>query len=107
MIPQCEDFERNFENYLAVRTTLPRRKSRDEKTGKQPWQQHHGKAKDVMRHKVQDGFFTSILDRFQNDSRYKESLLVHGWNETWCKYLDYIRTIDVSNNASRAQRERY
>ena len=82
-------------------------KSRDEKTGQQPWQQHHGKVKDVMRHKVQDGVFTSILDRFQNDFSYIESQLVHGWNETWCKYLDYIRTIDISNNASRAHRERY
>ena len=52
---------------------------------------------------MQDGISTSILDRFQNDLSYKESQLVHGW----CKYLDYIRTTDISNNASRAQRERY
>ena len=33
--------------------------------------------------------------------------MVHGWDETWCKNLDYIRTTDSSHNASRAQRERY
>ena len=86
---------------------VTKKKSRDEKTGQQNWQQHHGKAKDVMRHIMTDGHYTSILERFQKDLSYKESLLVHGWDETRCKYLDYISTIDFSNTASRAQRERY
>ena len=99
--------EKKLRELLGNAYYVTKKKSRDEKTRQQPWQQHHGKAKDFMRHEVQDEIFTSILDRFQNDLSYKESLLVHGWNETWCKYLDYIRTIDSSNTASRAQRERY
>ena len=49
------------------------------------------KAWGAMRLIVRDGIKTSIPERFQKDLKYKESQLVHGWNETWCKYLDYIR----------------
>ena len=107
MIPQCQDFKRNFKNYSVARTTSPRRKVEAKKTGKQPWQQHHGKAKDAMRFTMRDGMKSCILERFQKDLRYKEAQSVHGRNETWCKYLDCIRTVDISHNASRAQRERY
>ena len=98
---------RKLQELLGSSYSVTKKKSRGQKTGPQPWQQHHGKAEDVMRHIVRDGEHSSILERFQKDLRYKESQLVHGWNETWCKYLDYIRTNDISHNASREQRGRY
>ena len=53
------------------------------------------------------GIYTSILDRFQNDEVFHASQLQQNWTKEWCKYLDYIRTIDISHRASPEQLERY
>ena len=59
------------------------------------------------------GINTSILDRFQNDEVFHASQLQqnctkeHNWTEEWCEYLDYVRTIDITHNASPEQLERY
>ena len=42
---------KNVQELLGSSYYVTKTKSRDDKTGQQPWQQHHGKAKDVMRHK--------------------------------------------------------
>ena len=47
------------------------------------------------------GIYTSTLARFQNDETFHASQLEHNWTEEWCRYLDYIRTIDVTHNVSR------
>ena len=51
--------------------------------------------------------YTSIRDRFQNDEVFHAIQLQHNWTEEWCEYLDNIRTIDITHNASREQLERY
>ena len=38
---------------------------------------------------------------------YQASQLVHGWNEEWVKYLDYISNIDISHDAPYRQRLRH
>ena len=68
---------------------------------------HHFNAKEFMRKIKQKGIKTSTLDRFQNDEVFHASEPEHNWTEDWCKYLDYTRTIDITDNASPEQRERY
>ena len=48
-----------------------------------------------------------ILDRFQKDEVFHASQMQHKWTKAWCEYLDYIRTIDITHNASPEQLERY
>ena len=38
----------------------------------------------------------SILSRWQNDQKCRFSQLAHGWTEDYCRYLDYLTTIDVN-----------
>ena len=77
-------------------------KTRLAKHGAHPWQKHHFNAKEFMRKIKQKGIFTSIPDRFQIDEVFHESHLEHNWTEEWCKYLDYIRTIDITHNVCDA-----
>ena len=39
--------------------------------------------------------------------RDRESQKVHGWTEDYCRYLDYLTTIDISHSATWHQRNRY
>ena len=48
-----------------------------------------------------------ILSRWQNDEQFRTSQLKNWWTETYCKYLDYLPTIDISHNAPYHQRSRY
>ena len=56
---------------------------------------------------AKNGIHTSILDRFQNDEVFHASQLQQNWTEEWCEFLDDIRTIDITHNASQEKRERY
>ena len=51
--------------------------------------------------------YSSIHDRFQNDDVFHASQLQHNWTKDRCEYLDYIRTVDISHQASPEQLERY
>ena len=42
----------------------------------------------------------SILSMWQNDEECRTSQFANGWTETYCKYLDYLTTIDISYNAT-------
>ena len=75
--------------------------------GAQPWQKHHFFAKECMRKINKKGIHSSIHDRFQNDEVFHASQLQHNWTKEWCEYLDYVRTIDTTHNASTEQLERY
>ena len=74
--------------------------TRGAKHGVQPWQTHHFLAKEFMRKIHDKEIYTSILARFQNDEVFHTSQLQHNWTKEWCEKLDYIRTIDISHNAS-------
>ena len=77
------------------------------KHGVQLWQKHHLDAKGFMRKITQKGKYTSILDRFQNDDVFHSSQRQHNWTEESSKYLDYVRTSDITHSASPEQRKRY
>ena len=52
------------------------------------------------------GIFSSNLDRFHNDEVFfHTNQLQHNWTKEWCEYLDYVRTIDITHNASPEQLE--
>ena len=81
MIQPFQEFKRDFKNYLATRTVFLLNRAEARKHGNKPWQIYHSKAKDAMRHIVKDGLFTSILERFQKDQRYRGSQIVHDWDD--------------------------
>ena len=49
----------------------------------------------------------TITIRWQEDEKYRKSQFAHGWTEEQCKYLDYLRTIDIESTATWRQRHRY
>ena len=80
--------------------------SRGKKHGYAQWQKDHWKAKDALRAAVKTGK-VSILQRWQEDEVDRESQSVHGWAESFCRYLDAIYKIDISYTATYQQRLRY
>ena len=92
---------------LIADAYMPFQGTRWAKHGVQPWQKHHFLAKEFMRKINKKWTYSSILDRFQNDEVFHASQLQHNWTKEWCKYFDYIRTIDISHKAPPEQLERY
>ena len=56
---------KRLQELLASSYDVPINQSRGKKHGNEPWEIHHSKAKDTMRHKRTDGKYKSILERFQ------------------------------------------
>ena len=82
-------------------------RSTSNKCGESQWQRYHWKAKDATRAASKSGKST-ITIRWQDDEQYRESQKAHGWTEEYCKYLDYLKTIDVIlTTRPCAQRHRY
>ena len=50
---------------------------------------------------------SSVLDRLQNDEVFHASQPQDNWTKEWCEYLDYVRTIDITHNATPEHLERY
>ena len=67
----------------------------------------HWKAMDVEKGARKLDNYPSILSRWQNDEKCRISQLAHGWTEDYCRYLDYLTTIDISSSAPYHQRHRY
>ena len=74
-IQQDGSLEKKLRELLGISYNVTKKKSRDEKTAQQPWQQHHGKANDATRHIITDGHHTSILERFQKRFKIKKKLV--------------------------------
>ena len=49
----------------------------------------------------------SIVIRWQEDEKYRNSQQAHGWTEEFCRYLDHLTTIDISYTAPWHQRHGY
>ena len=77
--------------------------SRGKKQEEGPWQKEHWKAEDALRGARKNNH-DSIVLRCQKDEKYRESSRVHGWTEDYCRYLDYLTTIDISCSAPWHQR---
>ena len=67
----------------------------------------HWKATDAKKGARKHNDHPSILSSWQNDEQYRISQLAIGWTETYCRYLDYLTTIDTSHHAPYHQRSRY
>ena len=61
-------------------------------------------APGVLR-RVTPGCFTSFARQLE-DEKYRNSQQAHGWTEEFCRYLDYLTTIDISYTAPSHQRHR-
>ena len=79
---------------------------RGKKHGEAQWHRDHWKAMDARRGawKHDQG---SIVLRWQEDEKYRNSRQPHGWTEEYCQYLDYLRTIGISYTAPWHQKHRY
>ena len=49
----------------------------------------------------------TIVIRWQDDEKYRNSRQAHGWTEEYCRYLDYLTTIDISYITPWHQRDQY
>ena len=87
---------------------VPEINGRGKRHGIKQWQEDHVRAKDATRGAKKRTGNPSILARFQEDEWYRNSQIEKlGWTEAFCRYLDYIVTIDISHQASQVQRHRY
>ena len=49
----------------------------------------------------------SMLVRCMTDEENRSSQMAHGWTEAYCRYLDYLVTVDITHVAPHHQRHRY
>ena len=80
--------------------------SRGKRHGEARWQKDIGKQWTAEEEQERTNT-ASIVLRWQNDEKYRESQKVHGWTEDSCRYLGYHKTIDISYSATWHQRNRY
>ena len=80
--------------------------SRGKRHGQAQWQKDHWKAMHARRGARKNNH-ASIVLRWQNDEKYRESQKVHGLTKDYCRYLDYLTKIDISYSATWHQRNRY
>ena len=73
--------------------------SRVKRHGEAQWLREHWKAMDARRG-ARKNDHKSIVLRWQNDDKYRESKKRHGWTEELCRYLDLLTTIDISRSLS-------
>ena len=73
-------------------------RSRGKKHGETQWQQDHWKALDARRGAWKN-YKGTIVIRWQEDEKYRNSQQAHGWTEEYCRYLDQLTTIDISYTA--------
>ena len=69
-------------------------RSRGNKCGESQWHRDHWKAVDATKGANKRGKAT-ITIRWQEDEKYRNSQVARGWAEEYCRYLDYLRTIDI------------
>ena len=73
--------------------------SRGKRHGETQWQKDHWKARGARR----EGH-DSIVIRWQEDEKYRNSQQAHGWTEEICRYLDHLT--NMSYTAPWHQRHR-
>ena len=56
-----------------------------------------------MEEEEQKGHDTIVI-RWQEGGKYRISQQAHGWTEEYCRYLDYLTTVDISHTALWHQR---
>ena len=80
--------------------------TRRAKHGQNPWQYDHWKARDATKG-AQKRKYRSILHRWQKEEAYQESESARGWTQEYCRYLDYLATVDISYVATWKERSKY
>ena len=70
-------------------------RSMGKKYGDQQWQEDHWKAMHARRGSWKHNKGTIVI-RWQEDEKYRNSQQTRGWTEEYCRYLDCLTTIDIS-----------
>ena len=79
--------------------------SRGAKHARERWQYDHWKAKDATKAVLKRNY-CSFWHRLHTDKRYQESQWNHGWTREYCRYLDYLATVDITYIATWPKRSR-
>ena len=88
--------------YCFARINRPKGK----KCCESQWPQHQWKVVHTTRGANKRGRDTITIS-WKRDEKYRNSQLAHGRTEEYCRYLDYLTTIDISYVATWEQRHRY
>ena len=91
--------DKNWSNPLQ----MPTRRSKEREEQSMVFshsKKHHNIPKEFLRKIHKKRICTSILDRFQNDEVFHVGQLQHNWTTEWCESLDYVRTTDITLNAT-------
>ena len=80
--------------------------SRGKRHGEAQWQRDQSKAMNARRGAGRKGH-DSIVIKWQENDKYRNSQKAHGWSEEFCRNLDHLTTIDISYTAPWHQRHRY
>ena len=70
-------------------------RSRGKTHGETQWQQDHLESNGRPKRSMETAK-DSIVISWQEDEKYRNSQQAHGWTEEYCRYLDYLATIDIS-----------
>ena len=92
-----------FKTLIAPCYLLLVKSSRGKKHGEQPWQEDHWEERPqkVPRSIIIPQSWTD--GRTMNIQKFQTAV---GWNEAYCRYLDYFCTVDISYIAPHHQRSR-
>ena len=97
-----ERFKTQFEMISVPFSSVREDDSRGAKHWQTQWQYDFWKARDAKR-SAKTGK-DSIVLRWQEDEKYRAS---YGWTKEYCRYLDYLASIDTSHVAKWKERSRY
>ena len=74
--------------------------------GNEEWQHHHWKAVDaVINCKKRE--YTSVARRWPHEAPYRNTQTYLGWSLEYCPFLDHLKTIQITCNATQGERLRY
>ena len=74
--------------------------------GNEEWQHHHWEAVDAVRN-CKKREYTSVARRWPHEALYRNTQTYLGWSLEYCPFLDHLKTIQITCNATQGERLRY
>ena len=74
--------------------------------GNEEWQHHHWKAVDAVRN-CKKREYTSVARRWPHEAPCRNTQTYLGWSLEYCPFLDHLKTIQITCNATQGERLRY
>ena len=95
-------FETMSNPFYSIKKRIPEDQDTDLSNGSND----HWKAKDAKKKDAEADMTPSCIDGIQT-RQYRESQWNIGWTEEYCRYLDYLLTVDIKYIATWPERSRY